>query len=836
MEHVAKKFSAQEKRIAKGEDDALTTVDARTKRKRIDRMLKDIRKEPPRITVERARLLTESFKATEGKPVVLRWALALEKILNEIEIHIGDDELIVGRCGPPGRHGILYPELRGAWLEKGIESFPTRKEGRFAITDEDIALVKEVLVPYWKGRTVFEVNFDLLPAETRRILYEEEDPYTPSYMVIDSTTDRSSQQWVPDYAKVLKLGFNGIREMVEERIRALDPFDADNNYEKLPFLEAVVIVCRAMVAYAKRHADLARELAQTEIREERKKELLAIAEICEKVPGDPAETFHEAIQSQWLTQVGFRFEQFHGGTIGNGRIDQYLHPYYQQDQKNGLLTDDDVLEFLEHLWLNMAQNVTLQQSGAIFHNEGVPHFEATTIGGQTATGRDATNELTYLVLQSKKEFPLDYPDLAVRIHARTPNRLLAAVCDLIKEGTGFPKLINDEAAVPFLLAKGASLEEVRDYCVSSCTEVRLVNRDIYMVGNIYVNLGAAMEMALNDGYLASKGDRRFGAATGDPGQFKTFKDVMDAFKQQVAHLTRHIFIQDRVHATIRPGLLASPLQSCLHDLCLQQAVDIQTGQIENGIAPGFWDPIGLGTAIDALAALKKLVYDDATVTMDQMMEALENNFEGYEMVARRCLNAPKFGNDDPYADDIGRELEGFFRSISHRYTNLSGGKLDVRYVPVTSHIPLGKIVGALPNGRKAQEPLSEGMSPSQGCDTRGPTASLLSLASTKETTYAEGGEGVLNMKLSPQVVAGDEGTAVLAALIRTWCDLKLWHIQFNIVNSATLKAAQLQPDKYRNLLVRVAGYSAYFVDLSPELQDEIIRRTEHGCRSENPGS
>jgi formate C-acetyltransferase len=781
--------------------------------------------------VERARLLTDSFKATEGKPLVLRWALALEKVLNEIEIHIGDEELIVGRCGPPGRYGILYPELRGAWLEKGIESFPTRKEGRFVITDEDVAVVRDTLVPYWKGRTVFEVNFDLLPAETRRVLYEEDDPYSPSYIVIDSTTDRSSQQWVPDYAKVLKLGFNRIRKTVQERIRSLDPFDSDNNFEKLPFLEAVVIVCRAMVNYAKRHADLAREMAKTEVREDRKKELLAIAEICERVPGNPAATFREAIQSQWFTQVGFRFEQFHGGTVGNGRIDQYLYPYYREDLQKGRLTNDDVLELLEHLWLNMAQNVTLQQSGAIFHNEGVPHFEATTIGGQTRTARDATNELTYLVLKSKKEFPLDYPDLSARIHARTPDRFLAAVCDLIKEGTGFPKLLNDEAVIPFLLAKGASLEEVRDYCVSSCTEVRLVNRDIYMVGNMYVNLGAAMEMALNDGYLASKGDRRFGVATGDPRRFTTFEAMLDAFKQQVLHLTKHIFIQDRVHATIRPGLLASPLQSSLHDLCLQQAADIQTGRFEGGIAPGFWDPIGLGTAIDSLAALKKLVYDDATVTMDQMVAALKNNFVEYELLEKRCVDAPKFGNDDPYADDIGRELENFFRSISHRYTNLSGGKLDVRYVPVTSHIPLGRIVGALPNGRKAYEPLSEGMSPSQGCDTQGPTASLLSLAHTKETSFEEGGEGVLNMKLSPQLVAGEEGTRVLASLIRSWSDLKLWHIQFNIVNAATLQAAQKHPEKYRNLLVRVAGYSAYFVDLSPELQDEIIRRTEHGRRS-----
>lgn len=822
-------LSRQEERIEAAQDDFLTTEEARTKRGRIDRMLKGIRKEQPRITVDRARILTESFKQTEGRPVVLRWALALEKILNEIDIHIGDEELIVGRCGPKGRYGILYPELRGAWLEKGIDSFPTRKEGRFVISDEDIKVVKEVIVPYWKGRTVFEVNYDLLPEETRNVLYKEEDPYSPSYVVIDSSTDRSSQQWVPDYAKVLKIGFNGIKKQARERLDALSPFDPENNVEKRPFLQSIVIVCDAMVNYAARYAALAREMAETATGEQRKNELLEIARICEKVPGEPAETFYEAIQSQWITQVCFRFEQMHGGTVGNGRIDQYLFPYYKADVKKGILNEDDVLEYLEHLWINMAQNVTLQQSGAIFHNEGVPHFEATTIGGQTRTGRDATNELTYLVLKSKKEFPLDYPDLAVRIHSRTPNKLLYAVSDLIKEGTGFPKLLNDEAVIPFLLAKGATMEEVRDYAVSSCTEVRLINRDIYMVGNMYINLGAAVEMALNNGRLRLQDNRPFGEKTGDPRKFETFEQVMDAFKAQVKFLTRHIFTQDRIHASIRPSLLASPLQSSLHDLCMEQAVDIQEGTMKGGIAPGFWDPIGLGTAIDSLAAVKKLVFDYKVVTMSQMMDAVENDFAGNEIVEKRCLNAPKFGNDDPYVDEIGNELEDFFRSISHSYTNLSGGTLDVRYVPVTSHVPLGRIVGALPNGRKAGEPLSEGMSPTQGCDTCGPTSSLLSIATQKETPYTEGGEGVLNMKLSPQVVAGEEGTRVLTDLIRSWCDMKIWHLQFNIVNRKTLLAAQKKPEKYKNLLVRVAGYSSYFVDLSPDLQSEIIGRMEHGA-------
>lgn len=829
MNQEAHSFSAQETRIANGQDDFLTTEEARQKRDRINQMLKGIRKDTPRITVDRARLMTESFMKTEGKPVALRWALALENVLHNIDILIQDNELFVGRCGPAGRYGILYPELRGGWLEKGVDTFPTRKEGRFAISDEDIEVVKNTIIPYWKGRTIF-VNYDLLPEETRNVLYKKDDPYCPTYAVIDSTTDRSSQQWVPDYAKVLKKGFNGIAREAQARIDSLDPMDHDNNFEKLAFLKSVVIVCRAMVHYAKRHADLAREMAKTEACPKRKQELLVIADVCERVPGEPATTFYEAIQSQWFTQVGFRFEHMHGGTIGNGRVDQYFYPYYKNDIEKGIIDDDDVLEYLEHLWVNMAQNVTLQQSGAIFHNEGVPHFEATTIGGQDRQGRDATNELTYLVLQSKIEFPLDYPDLAVRIHTGTPNRLLAGICELIKEGTGFPKLLNDEAVFPFLQAKGATLEEVRDYCVSSCTEVRLINRDFYMTGNMYVNLGSAMEMALHRGRIEKLDNMQLGVDTGDPRSFATFDDLMHAFKEQVRHLARHSFIQDRIHSSLRPSFFASPLQSCLHDLCMEQAVDMQQGQIKGGIAPGFWDPIGLGTAIDSLAAMKKLVFDDKVVSMDRMLEAIDSNFAD-ELIEKRCLNAPKFGNNDPYVDSIGAELETFFRSISHEYTNLSGGKLDVRYVPVTAHVPLGRAVSALPNGRKAHQPLSEGMSPSQGSDKLGPTASLQSIANQKKTHYTEGGEGVLNMKLTPQMVVGAEGTKVLSDIIRTWCDLKIWHLQFNIVNRETLIAAQKNPDQYRNLLVRVAGYSSYFTDLSFDLQTEIINRMEHGAQA-----
>lgn len=812
-------LSPQEQRIERG-DSGTGAVSPR-----LARMLVGFRDSPPAVAVERARYLTESFRRTEGLPPVLRFAHALDNIMSKIEISIGEDELIVGRCGPRGRYGVLYPELRGAWLEKGLGTLATRKEGSIIFTEDVARIIQDEIVPYWKGRTVFEVHYALAPADTRRLLYSDDDPYTPRYIVTESSTDRTALQWSLDYEKVLARGYNGIKREAVERLARIDPFDKANNVERLPFYQAVVIVCEAIVKFAGRYAALARKMAANAA-PERARELLEIAETCEHVPGNPARTFREAIQAQWFAQVVSRMETFHGGNIGNGRIDQYLYPYYKADREAGRITDEQVLELLEHLWFNIAQCVVFRQSGTISHYEGLPHFEQTTIGGQTAQGADATNELSYLVLQSKKDFPLDYPDLSVRVHGRTPERFLLKACEVVKEGGGFPKFLNDESIIPIFLAKGATPEDARNYAGSGCTEVRMLNRDTYMTGNSMVNMGSVVEMALNDGRVRLSGNERFGAATGDPRAFRCFEDVMDAVKRQVEHLARHVFIQNRLSDTIRPGLIAAPMESSLHDLCMESGMDIHQGRIPGGIVLGSWDPIGIGTAVDSLAAIKKLVFDDGKATMGEIADALAANFEGCEALRQMCVNAPKYGNNDPYADDIAVELENFFRSISERYTNLYGGKMDTRYVPVTAYMPLGKVVGATPNGRKATEPLSDGISPSQGADIKGPTAVLMSIARMNESKYRYVGPKLLNMKLCPQAVDGPAGTRRLVALVRAWCDLKLWHIQFNIINNETLRAAQRDPEKYRNLLVRVAGYSAYFVDLSPGLQEEIIKRTE----------
>jgi formate C-acetyltransferase len=777
-------------------------------------MLDGFRDKAPTVVTERAILMTESFKETEGLPIVMKWAKALENVARNIPIYIDEDELIVGRCGPPGKYVILYPELNNAWMDGGESD------------------VMKDLKSYWKGRTLHEVYINLLPEDTRNFLARNDQA---TGIIGPSGTGRSSLSWNLDYEKILKRGFNGIKKEAEERLASLDPFDSENNFDKLPFYKAVIIVCDAINILASRYVKLARSLAAEETKEKRKKELLEIADILEWVPGNPARSFREAIQSQWFAQYFSRFEQNTGGVIGNGRIDQYLYPYYKKDIKGGRITDNEVVELLECLWLNMAQsvmtasNLDARGSGVSLagRGSGSPHFEHTTIGGQSPDGRDATNELSYLILQSKKEFPLNHPDLSVRIHAQTPDQFLHKVCELIKEGTGFPKLLNDEEIIPLFLLKGATWEEARDYCGTGCTEVKMLNRDTYFTGGAAFNLGAVLEMALNDGKLQIFGNEPIGVRTGDPRHFKTFEDVWHAFCLQAENAMKHIFITQNVLDSVKLSCLAAPQISSLHDLCMENGKDIHAGKIKGGTSLGNFSIMGFGTAIDSLAAVKKLVFDDKKITMDELLEALAKNFSKKEALRQMCLNAPKYGNNDTYADSIGLEIEKLIAAAAGRYTTAYGGKLDYIYVPITAHVFGGMRVGATPNGRKALEALSEGISPTQGCDTKGPTTTLLSIANTKAAQYKDRAARLLNIKLSPQTVAGEEGTKRLASFIRSWCDMKFWHVQFNILNSETLREAQKDPEKYRNLLVRVAGYSAYFVDLSPSLQNEIIARTEH---------
>jgi formate C-acetyltransferase len=818
-----KVLTPHEARVERGEPIGLPSNAAQSKRARIQRMLEGFRDEPIRLNVERPRLLTESMKSTEGQPMVLRWAKALAHILENHPIHIEADEVLVGSAGPPGRYAVVYSELvgPGRFYTHPHELVPSKPGDSIVITEQDIATLKGEVLPYWERNAYHTALMNALPEETRKLMAR-------IFVVTPTASGRSMLAWAHDYGKVLERGIGSIRREAGERLAALDPMDTQAYVEQRPFLEAVCTVCDAMIAFAHRYAELARAKAAEEPSTERRGELLQIAEICERVPEHPARTFHEAVQSQWFVQTVSRFEQAVGGVVGNGRIDQYLYPFYRKDVDEGRLSEDEALMLLESIWIGMARSTDVYaKPGQPSLTDGFAHWEATTIGGLTPDGNDASNELSYLILKSKREFPLNYPDLAARIHSRTPNAFLHAVAETIKDGSGFPKLFCDDEIIPLLVAKGGTMEEANDYCVTGCSETKMLNREGIATGCAWINLGAILEMTLRNGRMGCSGNGLVGISTGDPTTFGSYEELWNAFVKQVENVVHHTFIQQYVADTLKSQHIASPMFSMLHDLCMESCQDIHSGPIDGALYLGFFDVMGFGTVIDSLSAIRTLVFDEKKLTMEELLVALEADFVGHEAVRQMCITAPKYGNNDPTVDQIGREIEACFAELAHRHTSAFGGELDLRYVSVTSHIPLGAVVGATPDGRRAHEPLSESISPSQGRDHRGPTATLMSISSTKCAQYKERAARLLNMKLSPASIEGEAGTRKLMSLIRTACDMKMWHIQFNIINRDTLLAARREPEKYRNLLVRVAGYSAYFVDLTPALQDEIIRRTEH---------
>ena len=817
-----KVLSIQEKRI---NEEIRTHKTVYCFQNRAAALLEKVKGTKPKIDIERGLYFTESFKETEGQPLNLRWAKALMHYAKNSTIYIEDGQLLVGRSGKLGRYGILYPELDGDILGEAIEKLPERETSPFGISKEDAKTVKEVISPYWKGKTYHEELFRAFPDETKKLTYNDDG--SSRFIVNETSSFRSSIQWVHDYEIILEKGFAGIKKEALERLENLDEDSAVDTLEKKPFLEATIITCDAIVLWANRYAKLAEKLAKDENDEKKKEELLRIAKNAHRVPEFPPEDFYQALQSQWFVQMFSRIEQKTGTVISNGRMDQYLYPYYKRDIEKGIITEKDAEELFECMWVEMSEFVDLylSETGGAF-NEGYAHWEAVTIGGVDREGNDAVNELTYLLLRSKRNFPLNYPDLAARIHTLSPNRYMHEVAETIKEGSGFPKLINDDEVIPLLLAKGASIEEANDYSVSGCSECRMPNRDTFTSPCAYINFAAALEMTLYNGRMLKYGDEVIGLETGDIDSFSSFEEFLQAYLKQQRYFIRNAFIQEHEIIRLRAGHFASPLGSLLHKLCRDSYTDIHQPVIPGGIALGYFEFIGYGTVIDSLAAIKKFIFDEKKLTWQQLKAALKADFKGYEDIRELLQTAPAYGNDDEYADDIGKRIDKEALDFAAKYSEELGVHLDLRLVPFTSHVPFGKVVSATPNGRKAYVPLSDGSSASQGADKNGPTAVLLSNFATKNKGYKERASRLLNIKLSPSCVDGENGTEKLVQFIRAWHDLRLWHIQFNVLNTDTLRKAQERPEEYKNLLVRIAGYSAYFTELSKDLQDDIIARTE----------
>lgn len=816
-------LSTQEKRIRENHGAVLFEQGSRAQK-----IYDSFAASPSFVDIQRARYFTESFRETEGESLTLRWAKALYHIAEKIDVIIDDHQLLAGRAGRSGKYGLIYPELDGCFLRQFVRQAREREESPFEISADDVRIIEEEIAPYWEGKTYYEDFAGSLPEDVLKLTYEPEDKFTSRYIVNETSSMRSALQWVHDYEKGIKVGFEGIKREAQDHLASLNDLNPAESVDQADFYRAVIISSDAIILLAHRYSLKAAELAETEQDPGRKQELLELSRICDKVPRYPAESFYEAVQAQWFIQLFSRLEQKTGATVSNGRMDQYLYPYYKKDLDAGNITPEQANELFQCMWLAMAQYKDLYISPAgVKFNEGYAHWEAVTVGGVDRDGNDATNDLTYILLQNKRRFPLNYPDLAARIHKDAPEPYLREVAATIKEGSGFPKLLNDEEIIPNLVHQGADIRSARDYAVSGCTEVRMPNLDTFTTACPFINLASVIELTLYNGRTRKTGDKLLTFESGDVHSFKTYEEFEDAFLEQEKYLLKIAFKQQYIANRVHAQHFAAPFGSSLHKLCMKSGKDLHSEKIPGGVDIGFYDFIGYGTTADSLAAIKKNIYDDKVLTWDQLLHALDVNFEGQEWIQQRLRRSPAYGNDESYVDEIARRIDREAAAFSQEYSKYLGIHMDLRYVSQSANVPFGKVIGATPNGRKAGTALSDGSSASQGADIKGPTSVLLSNYRTKNKEYTNRASRLLNIKLSPSVVDGEEGTQRLIAFIRAWCALKLWHLQFNIINQETLLEARNHPENYQSLLVRVAGYSAYFVQLTPELQDDIILRTEH---------
>ena len=791
-----------------------TYVDEATVHWRTAKLNNELLAVKPEICIERARLVTDSYRETEVEPMLIRRAKAIAKVLKEMTIFIQRDQLIAGTQASRLRAAPLFPETEASYLGKEIDLFEKREQDRLIVRPKIKQELTEDILPYWKNKNIKKLALAAMPQQTRRLVQLEDQIFS-----VDIHLTGSIGHVLVDYDKVLGRGLLDIKEEIEERIRKLDLTDPDEG-QKLNFYEAEIMLCDAIVEWAGRYADEAERLAKEEKDKRWKEELELIARICRRVPAYPAEDFREAIQSFWFTHLLLYIEQ-DGLAVSPGRFDQYMYPYLKKSIAEQRMSKEEAQELLECLWIKFTEIMRAYDFECAKYYAGFSISENVVLGGQDRAGRDATNELSYMCLEAEAHTKLPQPNLGVRIHPNTPDTFLMKAVDVASAGRTKPEFFNDTIGIAVMMSLGVPLEDARDYGISGCVEAVPPHCN-GMTNSAMSNIGKALELALNDGKCRLSG-KQVGPNTGDPRSFKSIKDLIDAFEQQVRFYVREmvtaINIIERTHAQYYP----LPYFSLVIDDCIERGLDVTAG----GARYNYTGPqaVGLGDVADSLAAVKQFVFEDQQLTMDDLIDALDRNFEGMDTLRQKLITqSPKWGNDDDYVDDLAREVVRIFCSEVSRYRNTRGGVYRPGVYSVSANVPLGLHVGALPNGKLSRAPLADGVAPVHGCDLRGPTAIAKSIAKLDHEIITNG--TILNMKFTPKLLEDNSGKRSLANLIRTYFDLGGWHVQFNVVSADTLRAAQKQPEKHKGLIIRVAGYSAFFVELDTAVQDDIIERTE----------
>ena len=782
---------------------------------RIEKIRQNYVSAKPQISCQRAAIWTESFRTTEGQPACIRAARAFYDCCDRLGVHIFEGELVVGAIGEFRKCGILTPEFSWMWVDREMDQFATRPQDPYVMTEEQRQFVRETIFPYWKGKSLEEAFLARLPAETRRIAVDT------GVIDSDSKWRQAVGEITPDYQDVLfKKGFAGIWQEAEAKIAALDDACAEDE-EKRDFYQSVILACRGIIRLAERYADEADRLAEAEPDAARADELRIIAENCRRVPAPPPKTFWQAAQFVWFTQLGGILSE-NPLALNPGRFDQYMDPYYEADLAAGRLAPDFAQELIEALWLKYSEWVWTISANTADYFAGYNQFQNLTVGGRTRDGRDATNPVSYMALRATEEVRTHQPGVSVRIHADCPRAFMDAVTHLVSKGTGFPAIHSDSVGYQMLLNLGYSPEDARDWSNCGCV-VPHSRKTGEWTSAANLNFGAALEYALNEGRSLLTGEP-MGLPEQPAAGFAGYDRVEEAFFRQFDNLCRHTVISLVTAQRLHREMVPRPFLSACNEHCLEEGKDLSRGGAQYNVGPVITG-IGLAVVANSLAAVKKLVFEDHACDMATLVAALHADWEGYEPLRRLAADAPKYGNDDEFVDAIARKVANHFYHEVHRYRDCFGNPFTSAFMGISNYIPMGRVLGATPDGRRSGEPSSEGVSPYVGTDRSTPLAAMRSAAKLNQEMHAGG--TLLNLRLNPELVATKRGQANLGAMIQTLFALGGFHVQFNCVSSELLREAQRHPEEHKDLLVRVVGYSTQFVNLSRSMQNAIIARTEH---------
>ncbi len=787
---------------------------------RVNRLRDAYWRNKPTIDTERAVVYTRTYKENEAKDTIITRAMAFYNYMSEKTVKIQDDELLIGTYGKKPRAAILCPEIFIKWVEDELDTMQTRPQDPYVITEKDKRILREEVIPYWKGRTMEDYYIENLPPDAKSIAFNT------GVVMGENKSQAGGGEFAAGYGNIVfKKGFKGIYEDCKKRHDALDPEDI-STYEQRRFYEAVMIICRAAKVQSDRYAQEARRLAVETENEGRKAELLKIAAVCDKVPWEPPTTVHEAFQSIWFTQLMIWTEE-NATAFTIERIDQILYPFYKADKAAGRIDDLRTQELFDCLWLKISEIVYTISEYASEIFSGYQPYHGVSCGGCDENFKDASNELSYMVLQATANTQMHCPTVNVRVNQDTCEAFMMAIADLVELGTGQPAIFFDETAFEILKRNGVAQEDIWNWCVAGCVEPQIPGKMNCWVEGARFNYATAIEWTLYNGMSKILG-RRIGLETGDPRKFSTYEEFEAACIKQMAHMIKAACQSAQVCQRAHMLKLPTPVRSALCEGCVEEARDAHAGGGKYYIGPGI-ESTGLTDLADGMAAVKKLVFEDKEITMDELITALDANFEGYEDIRQLLINgAPKYGNDDDYVDLIAAKMCDLSCDMCESYKSaVSDSHFLNGVVPSISNVPCGAATWALPTGRKATLPLSDGISPFPGYDKQGPSAVIKTIG---KLDHVKNGVGtLLNIKLSPSLIASDNDKKNFIQLLRAEAMLGGYHVQFNVVSTETLRKAQASPGDYADLLVRVAGYSAYFVELRPDAQEAIIARTENSA-------